>query len=287
MRRFLVLASMIMALVAAGCSDSAGEEAAEKDNKQEKKTQEVSQAQGNSEEETVDEAEDKTEETDEETENMEPIYSVSENWTIVPEDGEANEQVALITIDDAPDTYAVDMAHTLKELDVNAIFFVNGHFLDTPEEEEMLKEIHEMGFVIGNHTFSHANLQQISEEEQKEEILNLNERIEEIIGEKPRFFRAPHGALTDYSIQLAEEEGMTVMNWTYGYDYFEPYMDAEKLTEAMVTGEGPEVDVAYSLLQPGANLLMHDREWTAEALPGIVEGLREQGYELVNPHLIK
>ena len=40
-------------------------------------------------------------------------------------------------------------------------------------------------------------------------------------------------------------------------------------------------------LYPGANLLMHDREWTNEALPELVEGLRAKGYELINSREIK
>lgn len=223
----------------------------------------------------------------EETPTVEPQYMVSDNWSLVPMKEGVNENVVLLTIDDAPDKYAVEMAKTLKELDANAIFFVNGHFLVTPEQEEMLQEIHDLGFSIGNHTFNHVTLPDVSEEEQKEEIVSLNDRIEEIIGERPVFFRAPHGANTDYSIEVAEEEGMTVMNWSYGYDYFKPYMDAEKLAHAMVTGEGPEVDISYSLLKPGANLLMHDREWTLEALPDIVNGLREKGYEMLDPNLIQ
>ncbi|MBP2077905.1 polysaccharide deacetylase family protein [Oceanobacillus polygoni] len=231
--------------------------------------------------------EDAGEEVVEDDPPVEAQYTISENWSLIPLEEGINEDIVLLTIDDAPDENAVEMASTLKELDAGAIFFVNGHFIDTPEEEEMLKEIHEMGFMIGNHTFSHATLPEISEEEQKEEIISLSDRIEEIIGERPLFFRAPHGANTDYAIKVAEEEGMTVMNWTYGYDYFQPYMDAEKLAEAMISGEGPEVDVPYSLLKPGANLLMHDREWTAEALPRIVEGLREKGYEMLDPALIE
>ena len=31
---------------------------------------------------------------------------------------------------------------------------------------------------------------------------------------------------------------------------------------------------------------MHDREWTSEAVPGIVDGLIEQGYTIVDPKLI-
>lgn len=227
------------------------------------------------------------EETEEPPEEIDPQYKVSENWSIIPMEEGVNEKVTLLTIDDAPDKYAVEMAETLKGVEANAIFFVNGHFLDTPEEEEKLKKIHDMGFIIGNHTYNHPLLSDLSEKEQKEEIVQLNDRVEEIIGERPKFFRAPHGVNTDFSKQIAEEEGMTLMNWSYGYDYFEPYKNKEKLITAMVTGEGPEVDVPYSLLKPGANLLMHDRKWTAAALEEIVNGLRDEGYEMVDPKLIQ
>ncbi|WP_121639974.1 polysaccharide deacetylase family protein [Virgibacillus sp. Bac330] len=216
-----------------------------------------------------------------------PTYKVSDNATIVPIDENTNEKVVLLTIDDIPDKHALDMAKTLKELEANAIFFVNGHFLETEEQKDMLKQIHEMGFVIGNHTYSHPKLPDLTEQEQTEEIVRVNDQIEEVIGERPKFFRAPHGMNSDHSRQVAKEQGMVVMNWTYGYDYFAPYQDAAKLKKAMVSGEGPEAGVDYSLLKPGANLLMHDREWTNEALADIVKGLRDKGYEMVDPKQIQ
>ncbi|WP_226034581.1 polysaccharide deacetylase family protein [Aquibacillus saliphilus] len=227
------------------------------------------------------------EEEQEEQETLEPLYQLTENWNLEPISEEDNANVVLLTIDDAPDEHALEMAKTLKELDAPAIFFVNGHFLDTDEEKEILKKIHDLGFEIGNHTYNHQNLSEVSEEQQKKEIVELSDLIEEVIGERPKYFRAPHGVNPDYSKQMVKDEGMLLMNWTYGYDYFKPYMDAEKLTTAMVTGEGPEVDVPYSLLKPGANLLMHDREWTAKALEDIVNGLREKGFEMLDPKLIK
>ncbi|MFD1018015.1 polysaccharide deacetylase family protein [Thalassobacillus hwangdonensis] len=232
-------------------------------------------------------AEEDSEELAEEEAVVEAVYELNEaNWTLEPVSDEYNSQVVLLTIDDAPDTYSVEMAKTLKELGAPAIFFVNGHFLDTEEEKAMLKEIHDMGFAIGNHTYSHQKLDDVPEETQRDEIIALSDLIEEVIGERPKFFRAPHGVNTDFAKQLVKEEGMLLMNWTYGYDYFKPYMDADKLTQAMVTGEGPEVDVPYSLLKPGANLLMHDREWTAAALSDIVTGLRDKGYEMLDPEKI-
>lgn len=227
------------------------------------------------------------EEKEEEVVNQVDVeYEINENSSVIPIN-DADEKVVLLTIDDAPDKHALEMANTLKDLDANAIFFVNGHFLNTDEQKETLKKIHEMGFVIGNHTMTHQNLTKVDEQTQSQEIVELSDKIEEIIGERPKFFRAPHGANTDFSRQLVKEEKMVLMNWTYGYDYFAPYQDAEKIKQAMISGEGPEVDVPYSLLKPGANLLMHDRKWTNAALADIVTGLRDKGYTMVDPRAIK
>ncbi|MEK3994328.1 polysaccharide deacetylase family protein [Psychrobacillus sp. FSL K6-2365] len=208
----------------------------------------------------------------------ESLYELNEaNWTFQPI-GAANPKAVLLTIDDAPEKYAVEMAKTLKELNAPAIFFVNGHFIDTDEEKANLKAIYDMGFSIGNHTQTHANLKESSEDQQKEEIIKVNETVEAVIGEKPKFFRAPFGVNTDFSRSLVLQEGMLLMNWTYGYDWEKQYRTAESLTDIMVNTE---------YLTDGANLLMHDREWTAEALQGIVEGLRAKGYDLIDPKTIK
>lgn len=221
----------------------------------------------------------KKENKEAEKEEVEALYAINEAiWSLEPLEEETNSKVALLTIDDAPDTYALEMAETLEKLDVQAIFFVNGHFLETDEEKEMLKQIYDKGFMIGNHTYSHDDLQTLSEAEQKEEIITVNEQIESITGEKPVFFRAPFGQNTDYSKQLVENEDMVLMNWTYGYDWDQEYMEKEAIADIMINSE---------FLNDGANLLMHDREWTNEALEDIVKGLQNKGYEIADPHAIQ
>ncbi|MBT2570325.1 polysaccharide deacetylase family protein [Planococcus sp. ISL-110] len=208
----------------------------------------------------------------------EPQYRInSANWSVQPI-ADADEKVVLLTIDDAPDKRAMEMAETLKSQNIPAIFFVNGHFLDTDEEKQQLKKLHEMGFAIGNHTNGHPNLRNLTEQQQREEILQLSDTIEQIIGEKPKFFRAPHGANTDFSKQLVQEQKMVLMNWTYGYDWEQQYQNAQSLTDIMINTE---------FLNNGANLLMHDREWTSEALPGIIQGLKDKGYGFVDPAAIE
>ncbi|MDV2582280.1 polysaccharide deacetylase family protein [Alkalibacillus haloalkaliphilus] len=290
MRKLILIVLLGMFMLLAACSDEAeqspdeqdDEPVEEKDEDKENGQEEVREEES---EEDHEEQEEENEELEEVEEDQKPQYEMSDSWAFSPID-DATPSVVLLTIDDAPDGQALEMAETLKALDAPAIFFVNGIFMESEEDQEIVRQIHEMGFAIGNHTYSHQNLQNISEEEQREEIISLSELIEEITGEKPKFFRAPHGANTDFARDLVEDEGMLLMNWTYGYDYFEPYMEAEKLAEAMITGKAPEVDVPHSLLREGANLLMHDREWTNQALEEIVEGLRDQGYDMLDPDLI-
>jgi peptidoglycan-N-acetylglucosamine deacetylase len=277
MKRYLVfpLLAVLSVLVFSGCanadqsSSEQNEEDASQNQEQEQEKQEDAIAEKKADEEKQEAAK--------QEEQQEPQYKVSEVSSIIPIDN-AEEQVALLTFDDAPDKHALEIANSLKEQNAPAIFFVNGHFLTTDEEKETLKKIHDMGFAIGNHTYSHANLNDLTQEETKEEILKVNDLVEEITGEKPTFFRAPFGENTDYSRQLAEEEGMAVMNWTYGYDWVSQYQDKDALADIMVNTE---------LLGNGANLLMHDREWTAAAVPEIIKGLRDKGFTLVDPDTIE
>src|SRR5690625_1845357 len=281
MRNLVYALLILLLLVITSCSNSHNEKEQnnnmniEQDNQEEIIEEEPDTAENNNEQNE----ENTTQENENEKEEIvKATYEVNqETWSITPLD-DANEKVVLLTIDDAPDGHALEMAETLQALDANAIFFVNGHFLETTEQKEILKEIYDMGFMIGNHTYSHPVLPDLSEEEQKEEIVKVSDMVEEIIGERPKFFRAPHGANTDYTEELAQEEGMLLMNWSYGYDWEPEYRTKESITDIMINTE---------LLRGGANLLMHDREWTAAALHDIVVGLREQGYEMVDPKLIK
>ncbi|RWZ60749.1 polysaccharide deacetylase family protein [Halobacillus fulvus] len=275
MKKWVVFVLFLLLLAACSTAEGEGDQAdKEIENNSEQEVVQEEPDQEDKEEDTEEKAEEEAEEVDR---VVEPQYKLTETWSFEPI-GEANPRVALLTIDDVPDKRALEMAATLKELDAPAIFFVNGHFIQSEEKRQILKEIHEMGFAIGNHTFNHQKLDEVSEEKQREEIVSLSDEIESIIGERPKFFRAPHGVNTDYSKQVALEEGMLLMNWTYGYDYFKEYMEADALADIMVN---------TNLLGNGANLLMHDREWTAEALPEIVQGLREKEFELLDPALIQ
>ncbi|MEW8972530.1 MAG: polysaccharide deacetylase family protein [Mesobacillus sp.] len=280
MKKTLVL-SIAAAIILAGCGDK--EEVQKTTEARQEKQETVKENVKASEEKTEKEADEVTEESPEEEAVSKEVVQASPQYTMkgdfsIQNMTDPDEKIVLLTIDDAPDKNALEMAKTLKGLNVKAIFFVNGHFLDTPEEGEVLKQIHQMGFPIGNHTYNHKSLKDLTEEQQRKEIVGLNDRVEELIGERPQFFRAPFGMNTDYSKQLAADEKMLMMNWTYGYDWEKEYQSKEALADMMVN---------TPLLRNGANLLMHDREWTSAALGDIVKGLQDKGYKIVDPALIE
>lgn len=201
--------------------------------------------------------------------------------TVQPIAADGNTQVALLTFDDAPqqpNSYTVEIAETVKSKDANAIFFVMGQFLSNEQARADIKTVYDMGFEIGNHSYSHPDFQSLTYEEQLEEIKSTNDLIEEITGERPRFLRAPYGQYNEDTIAIAAAEGMTIMNWTYGYDWVEEFMEGTALADVMVNSK---------YLGDGANLLMHDRPWTNDAIGAIVDGLRAKGITIVDPNVIE
>lgn len=214
-------------------------------------------------------------------ETVEPAYYIDPDiFSVKSFDENDDRKLVLLTFDDAPEDHALDIADTLEAHGARGLFFVNGMYLDD-EGAKVVKELHDRGHVIGNHTETHQTLTEASEEKQHDEIVSTNEKVAEITGEPVRFFRAPHGLMTDYAENLLAEEDIQWMNWSFGYDWMENYQDAAALTDVTLNGDGE-----VKLLAPGANILMHDRSWTAEALDDILNGMEEQGFTVVDPKAI-
>ena len=274
MKKVILSTVLISTLLLSACQDEAAS-SAEDSNDVEATTEEVK----TTEDDTAAEEEVVEEEVEEE-EDLAYKYEINPNiFSVEPIDGETaeDEKLVLLTFDDAPYGNSLQIAETLQDRGVSAIFFVNSMYMEDEEGYEAIQQLHDMGFEIANHTHTHAKLDDYSEESQRDEILTTNDIIEEATGERPRFFRAPHGIMTEYSKQVVAEEEMTWMNWSFGYDWEVQYQDADALADITLNTE---------LLGNGTNILMHDRDWTAAAVPAIVDGLLDQGFTIVDPKLI-
>jgi peptidoglycan-N-acetylglucosamine deacetylase len=190
--------------------------------------------------------------------------------------GAQHREVAL-TFDDGPGPYTTQVVSVLNQLHVPATFFEVG----TPEQyfSAGTRDILASGYMIEDHTWSHAPMGQLSAGDQRNQLLSEAKEIVKFGGPFPRLFRPPYGLWNTDTISLLRKYRMLMILWTVDTsDYRLPGTDS--IINTVVSGA-----------QPGAIFLMHDaggdRAETVAALPKIVEGLRARGYKLVTvPQLI-
>ncbi|WP_018130257.1 polysaccharide deacetylase family protein [Effusibacillus pohliae] len=183
-------------------------------------------------------------------------------------------QVAL-TFDDGPDTvFTPQVLDVLKRYHVKATFFVVGNrALAHPElVQRMVRE----GHVVGNHSFSHANLPKLSDDQFHYQILHTEEILRPLIGYNPKLVRPPYGNINEPQILWLAGQGFKIINWNVDS------LDWKGLNAAQVSTN------VLAHVHPGNIILQHcagghgeDLTGTVQALPRIIEKLRADGVQFV------
>ena len=179
--------------------------------------------------------------------------------------GQELPKVAL-TFDDGPSRkYTPKLLEGLRERGILATFFLTGKNIEG--NEELVSMIQEEGHLIGNHTYSHVCLNQISQIRAKEEIEKASNKIYEITGEYPVFIRPPFG---EWRQDLELSIDMLPVFW-----------DIDTLD--WKSKSVPDIlKIVESQIHENAIILMHDGyETSVEAAFKIIDLLKENGYEFV------
>lgn len=207
-----------------------------------------------------------------------PLYRMNEVYRFVPIEENGTRKVVLLTFDDGPkdEVLLTSMLDTLDRHNAKAIFFVNG--FRVKQKPELLKQIYERGQTIGNHSWDHINLKNETKDTVDKQIGDLQAEIQYLIGEKPLFFRPPFGSAGDVVKEIVKNHGMLFMTWSNGS------LDWDKSTK-----NKPEEVIRNVLeqLHPGANILMHELQWTADALDELLTTLEKKGYGFIDPASIE
>lgn len=158
--------------------------------------------------------------------------------------------------------YLQDMLTVLKKHHVKATFFLEGRW--TKNNPELAKMIAEEGHEIGNHSYTHPNMQTLSTQATQEELRKTNEIIEAVTGKKIQWFAPPSGSFRDETITLAAKQGMGTVMWSVDtIDWQKP--SPEVLIERVL-----------SKLHPGAFILMHPTESTAQSLETLIINIKKK-----------
>jgi peptidoglycan-N-acetylglucosamine deacetylase len=193
--------------------------------------------------------------------------------------GAADRKIA-ITFDDGPDPrWTPRILNILKEKKVPAAFFVIG--TDGSRWPQIVKREYAEGHEIGNHTYTHPSFDEISRTEIHWQ-LNLTQRlIESILGVKSTLFRPPYGI--DHQPEYAEEVAQLPVAQDMGYVIVGQKIDSHDWRQQISAQQ--IVDNVMRQATLGNIILFHDgggdRSQTVEALPKVIDALRQDGFELV------
>jgi peptidoglycan/xylan/chitin deacetylase (PgdA/CDA1 family) len=156
-----------------------------------------------------------------------------------------------LTFDDGPNTaWTPRLLNLLAEHNVKATFFMLGSRAEGAPE--LVRRVAAEGHLIGNHSWSHPNLARSSAARVREELMRTNAVVEQITGERVRYFRPPFGARRPVVFSIARQLGLTPVLWNaMTSDWSEK--DAEKIAWALAK----KID---GLKNGGcaANVVMHD-----------------------------
>ncbi len=169
-----------------------------------------------------------------------------------------------LTFDDGPSVYTEGLLDILKEHGAQATFFILGK--SARIQSETVIRMHAEGHEIGNHTWDHPNLTQLSDDLVRQQIQQTDEIVTLIIGEPTQHLRPPYGAYNDRVVAVA---GLPIIFWSVDpLDWKD--RDADVVAARII--ESPA----------GAIILAHDiHKTTVAAVPTIIAALRERGIHFV------
>ena len=178
------------------------------------------------------------------------------------------EKALLLTFDDGPSKkHTPAVLEVLQRYGIKGVFFEVGRNLGKTQGLAQ-KEI-EAGHTLGNHTFTHAFLPKLSDDNMEEQLTDTNQALLPTTKIAPALFRPPYGARSEDVLKIAAKLGMKTVLWNIdSMDWADPVpASIAKRVLSQVERERRGI------------VLFHDiHERAAEALPLVLDALIKQGY---------
>ncbi|MDO5397691.1 MAG: polysaccharide deacetylase family protein [bacterium] len=165
--------------------------------------------------------------------------------------------------------YTPQILDVLSKYSVPATFFCTGEYLR--EAPELVRDMIDRGFIVGNHTQNHANLALCTPQDIVAEIDGVSNTLRDEFGYTTYYMRPPEGTFNERSLAVAKDMGYNTILWSFAYYDYDPSAQHG-------------VDYAYDMItrymHDGAIYLLHAvSSDNANVLESIIQYAIENGYE--------
>ena len=156
----------------------------------------------------------------------------------------------------------------LDEYGVKCTFFVVGNWAE--QYPDTAKAIVASGHELENHSNAHDHFNSLSADAIIADVTACNDKITALTGKTPTLIRCPFGEYDDHVISAIRSMGMEPIQWDVDS------LDWKGISAAEITRR------VTGKVQPGSIVLFHNAgEHTPEALPEILNWMKQEGYEVV------
>lgn len=202
-----------------------------------------------------------------------PANAVAASPSVLVSRATTSDKVVALTFDFGSDAGNLTrILQTLGDKGVKSTFFATGQA--ATNYPSAVRSVVTQGHELGNHSYSHPYFTQLTAAQMTDELSRASTAIRNATGQAPKpYFRPPYGDYNSAVLQAVGDVGYshTIM-WTIDT------VDWQGVSSAAIR------DKVLNNATPGSIALMHvggGATGTPDALPGMIDGLRAAGYQLV------
>lgn len=187
-----------------------------------------------------------------------------------------SERLLAFTFDDGPKAETAALLDVFERFNESnpdwqahaTLFTLGGNISET--NKQTLRRAFEGGMELGNHSFSHANLTAVNDDQIRQEINSTDLLLQEIDGKERHLFRPPGGHYSDHVLSLA---AAPFINWTGDLDT----SDWTGVSDNEIYNK-----ISSNLLDGGIVLMHQGYTNTIKAVERLLPDLKERGFQIVS-----
>jgi peptidoglycan/xylan/chitin deacetylase (PgdA/CDA1 family) len=171
----------------------------------------------------------------------------------------------------SPAGYDAKLIATLEAAQAPATLFLGGLWMQHhPDATRALAA--NPRFELANHSWSHPDFRTLTPAQMADEIARTQVEQEQLAGRRGRLFRLPYGFSSSTALAVVAAQGLTCIEWDTVTGDPDPHLSAKTILRNALGARNGSIIIMH----------MNGRGWhTAEALPKIVQRLRQRGMTLV------